>query len=173
MDTKEFLEQLQALIGGEVDVEEFSVGAAPRLYAQYRGYFVKVDFVADGELILDVNTLPPHHLRLRREGVVSRALAKLGVIGDHTTGDAVFDGDYLIDDATQEQAAAFLSPEVRSLIRRLEPFTLFALTHKEYRCLKHVSPLDDYPPQRAAADLDALIRIVELTQGVGGGHRAR
>ena len=173
MDTTEYLGELRGLIGGEIDAEELVVGSTPRLYAQYRGYFVKVDFVVHGEILLDINTPPPHHLRLRRQGVVSGALARLGVIGDHRTGDAVFDDDYLIDDATQEQVAAFLTPEVRSLVRRLEPFTLFALTHKEYRCLKHVSPLDAYPPQRAAADVDALVEIVELTQDVGGGHGAR
>lgn len=163
MDTKEFLEELQALIGGEVDVEEFSVGAAPRLYAQYRGYFVKADFVAHGELILDVNTPAPHHLRVRNEGFISRTLGRIGVVADHKTGDPAFDDQYVIDDATREQVAAFFTPEVIARIRRLEPFHLFALTHKEYRCQKLVD-LAEYTAQDAAADLDALVEIAELTK---------
>lgn len=58
------------------------VGAAPRLYAQYRGYFVKADFIAHGELILDVNTPAPHHLRVRKEGFISRTLGRIGVVAD-------------------------------------------------------------------------------------------
>ena len=143
------------------------VGAAPRLYAQYRGYFVKADFIAHGELILDVNTPAPHNLRVRNEGLLSRTLGRIGVVADHKTGDPAFDDQYIIDNATREQVAAFFTPEVIARIRRLEPFHLFALTHKEYRCQKLVD-LDEYAPQDAAADLDALVEIVELTRQTGG-----
>ena len=168
MDAREYLEALRSLVGGEIRTEEHNLGSPPSLWCHRRGHFVKFDFVVGGEIVLDVNTPPPHHLRLRKEGFVSRALGNLGVLADHKTGDPAFDDQYIIDNATREQVLKFLTPEVRSLIRRLEPFALFALTHKEYRCVKYVSSLEEYPPQDAAADVDTMIRIAELTQGSDG-----
>lgn len=165
MTSPEFLAQLRALLGGRVEGEEMILGSSPRIYTHCRGHFVKVDFVSESELLLEVNTRPPQPLRLRREGFVLGALAAIGILSDRKTGNEVFDGKYLIDYASQEWAAAALTGEVRELISNLEPFALFELTHKEYRCFKSVD-LDDYTPARAARDVEALLRITEITRGL-------
>lgn len=165
MTDEEFLAELGALIGGKVDREELIVGGTPRLYTHYQGYFVKVDFITAGELLLDVNTPPPQRLRIRREGFVSKTLGSLGIVCDRKVGDIDFDEKYLIDNASQEWAAQALSDQVRRLLAVLEPFALFELTNKEYRCLKAVD-ISDYTPSRAAEDVDAMVRIVELTRDV-------
>jgi hypothetical protein len=166
MTHKEFLAELGTLIGGKVDREEMIVGGAPRLYTDYHGYFVKVDFITGGELMLDVNTPPPQRLRIRREGFVSKTLGRLGIVCDRKVGDMDFDEKHLIDNASQEWAAQVLSGDVRRLLTALEPFALFELTNKEYRCLKAVD-ISDYTPSRAAEDVDAMVRIVELIRDVG------
>ena len=166
MNLEQFMDELRSLIGGEVDSEELVLGSAPRLYAHYRGHFVKVDFVLASELLLDVNTTPPHRLRVRRRGFAHRLLGRLGLAG-RKTGDAAFDARYIVDNATQEQAVAALSSEVRSLLAKLEPFDLFELTDKEYRCCKSVGSLAAYTPRDAVVDLDAMIGIAEAVGGEG------
>ena len=161
MTHTEWLTELASLIGGRVDNEELIVGGTPRLYTQYRGHFVKADFLVGSELILDVNTSPPQRLRIRREGIISKALGTLGILCDHKVGDAAFDEKYLIDNATQEWAAAVLCEEVRELLGKLEPFAFFELTNKEFRCFKSVD-IGDYAPGRAAADVDAMVGIADL-----------
>ena len=172
MDETAYLEELRSLIGGEIEAEQLALGSLPRLYANPRGHFVKLDFVVRGEIVLEVNTRPPHHLRLRKEGAITRALGRLRVLPDHKTGDPTFDDRYIIDNASQEQVTRLLTPEARSLITSLEPFALFELTQKEYRCLKDVRRLEDYPPERAAADLNTMIDLAELVARTVGPGKA-
>ena len=170
MKGMEFIEGVRALLGGEIDREEFIIGAQPRLYADYRGYGVKVDILIEGELLFVVCTPPPHQLRVRHEGTVSRALHHIGLTGHRTTGDSAFDDRYVLDFVSQEEVASLLSYEVRSLIVRLEPFVQIEFTHKEYRCLKAFKSFGDYRPAQVVSDLEALLRIVQLTSTLPGMH---
>ena len=138
----------------------------PRLYADHQGYSVKVDFIIDSELLLEVNTSPPHWLRVRKKGFVLRALGSLGLLSGRKTGDVSFDDWYIVDNATQEQASRFLCPEVRLLLMKLEPFARFDLTNNEYRCLKSVSSLEAYTPRHVVGDIDTMIRIIELARSI-------
>jgi len=165
MKPNEFLTELQSFLGGTIDSEDMVLGSTPRLNAHYRGYFVKVDFVVASELRIDINTRPPHRLRVRKEGFISRALGAFGLICDHKTGDALFDEKYVIDNASPEWAAKVLCQDIRTLLTDLEPFSFFELTNKDYRCLKSVH-IPEYEPSRAAKDVDTMIQIVELTQRI-------
>jgi len=165
MEPKEFLAELQSLIGGEIQAEQFNLSSPPRLNADYRGHFVKVDFVTGGELRIDVNTPPPNRLRIRKEGIVSRALGTLGIVCDHKTGDPEFDETYQIDNASAEWAAQALSPEVRKLLGDLEPFVFFEMTHKDYRCLKGIK-LSECLPSDVVSDVDTLVDIADLIQRI-------
>ena len=162
MEREEYLNELKSLIGGEIGGERGTVSGAPRLLAVYRGYSVKVDVVSNSDVILEVNTRTPHHLRIRKEGFVSRALDAVGIAIDAKIDDAEFDDTYRIDLATDEQVRSFLTPEVRALLKKLEPFALFRMTHLEYRCHRQVGELQHYPPQQAVNDLDTLIQIAEI-----------
>jgi len=164
MDCDRFLEELQSRLGGETRQEELVLGSAPRLYTHYQGFFVKFDFVTTAEIIIDVNTPPPHRLRVRKEGWLSRAADSVPLLADHKTGDEAFDREYEIDNATSEQVLRFFTDEVRSLIRSLEPFVSFELTHKEYRCFKVLESSEEYTPAKAHADIDALIRIARIAE---------
>ena len=42
----------------------------------------------------------------------------------------------------------------------------FELTNKEYRCFKDVD-LDEYSPAQAAKDVEAMLRIAEITRALG------
>ncbi len=163
MEVREYLEALSGLLGGKVHQEEFAYSTLPHLSALYRGRAIRVDFVHDGELVLDVDVHPPHHLRVRPKGLGCRLLGLIGIRPGHRTGDAVFDDDYLIDDATAEHVAAFFVPEAIALLRRLEPFYRFQLTHKEYRCIKHAPDLQAFPPERAAEDINVMMEVVDRT----------
>jgi hypothetical protein len=163
METRQYLGKLMTHLGGDVHQEEFALSTLPHLSAIYRGRAIRLDFVYEGELVLDVDVHPPHHLRIRPAGVGARILRLFGIRPGHMTGDDDFDRRYLVDDASAEQVRAFLTPEVKALLARLEPFYRFQLTHKEYRCVKHVPDLAAYPPHQAADDIDVLIDIAALT----------
>ncbi|NQT86053.1 hypothetical protein HQ560_04770 [bacterium] len=139
------------------------MGSLPRLLTVHRDRSVLVDFVSSGELVMDVNVRPAHSLRIRPVSLGARLLRMLGIRPGHRTGDAYLDDAYIIDHATQDDVQAFLTPEVIELLRRLEPFYRFQLTHKEYRCVKHVPDLVAYPPRRAAEDVDVMMAVVDLT----------
>ena len=91
--------------------------------------------------------------------------AKARLTSARSRVDIEFDGKYLIDNASQQWAAKALSDEVRKLLTSLEPFALFELTNKEYRCLKSVD-LPDYAPTDAAGEIDTMIRIVEIIRSM-------
>ena len=165
MEPKEFLAELQSLIGGKIQAEPFNLSSPPRLNVDYRGRFVKVDLVTGGELRIDVNTPPPHRIRIRKENFVSRALGSLGVVCDHKTGDPEFDDKYQIDNSDSDWAARALCPEVLQRLAALEPFHFFELTHKDYRCLKGVK-LSQYDPAHAARDVDAMVDIADLIEQI-------
>jgi len=161
MNTEEFLTQVLLFLGGSVKKEERTLGSSPHLYTDYSGYFVKLDFVTPGELRIDVNSKPPHRLRIRKENHVSRTLGNIGVVCDRKTGDTAFDNKYLVDNASSEWVSKALSDQVRNLLIALEPFEFFELTGRHYRCLKMVN-LSNYHPGDAAGNVNTMIRIVEL-----------
>ena len=164
MDVNKFLADLNSIIGGHVIREEYLPGNVPRILGEYKGYSVKIDFISASEFLIDINLKPPHVLRIQKEGFFSRLLEGVGISSDVKVGDTQFDDKYQIKYATEENAKAFLSPEVRSLLAKLEPFGLFELTHKEYRCLKFLNEITEYTVDDAIADLGIMIDIIESSK---------
>lgn len=173
MDVSEFLSELKARIGGSVDTEGApahsapslsETGRAPKLLAEYRGYFVTIDFIVVQELQLEVNVPPPHLLLLRPPGLLRRFLSSLGLPLGPRTRDPEFDQNFAIYYATKDEVRKTCTERFRQLVRALGPIIEFNMTRKDYQCLKSVE-LDRYKPEEALADLDTLIEIATVTGG--------
>lgn len=163
MRPTEFLQTVQERIGGDIPRhDDPAAELEPRLLADYKGRFVKLDFLSSTELILEVNAPPPHFLRISPENFASKALDKIGLSAEVKIGVPDFDSRYLIYNVSAERAKQTLTDEFRAILRDLEPFASFEMTHKEYRIFKDVHIDKDYTVDRALADLDRMIRLVKL-----------
>ena len=175
MDTNKFIEVLKEKAGGKIDNEgvsnkegmdtEIVFGRFPRLLTDYKGYFIKFDFIISTELLFEINTPPPHRLLVCPETMVSRLLDKMCLSPEVKIGDSSFDKKYLIQYAEPEMAKKILSDEGKKIITELEPFIKFEMTGKEYKLLKNLEK-KDYSPDDAMADMDRLILFVELCKNL-------
>lgn len=173
MTAQEFLEKLKEKTGGKIireDIDPMSYSSprggplprfCPRLYADYKQHYIKVDFIDAGELIYEVNMGTPHMLLIRPENVVSKLLDKINLSPEVKIGDAEFDASYIIQNVSEDNAKKTIGENFRRIIKGLEPFVEFEMTGKEYRLLKPVDITSSYTPEKAVQDLDALIDLVD------------
>lgn len=174
MTAQEFLEKLKEKTGGKIireDIDPMNYSSprpgplprfCPRLYADYKKHYIKVDFIDAGEILFEVNMGTPHMLLIRPETVVSKLLDKINLSPEVKIGDAGFDAQYIIQNVSEENAKKTISEKFRSVIKNLEPFIEFEMTGKEYRLLKLVNIAADYDTAKAVSDLDALIELVDV-----------
>lgn len=138
-------------------------GIFPRLLCEYKGHYIKFDFIIDTEFLMEVNTPPPHRLLVCPETMVSKLMDKAGLSAEVKIGDKEFDKKYLIQYAKQAIAEKLLGEEVRKLLTEMEPFIKFEMTNKEYIIIRNLGKIrKDYTPDNAIEDMDKLIKIAEL-----------
>ncbi|HNY12740.1 MAG TPA: hypothetical protein PKK26_14210, partial [Candidatus Wallbacteria bacterium] len=151
MTAQEFLEKLKEKTGGKIireDIDPTSHSSphsgplpriCPRLYADYKKHYIKVDFIDVGEILFEVNMGTPHMILIRPENVVSKLLDKINLSPEVKIGHAEFDAKYIIQNVSEENAKKTLGENFRRVIKNLEPFIEFEMTGKEYRLLKLVN----------------------------------
>jgi len=178
MTAQEFLEKLKEKTGGKIireDIDPMSYSSphsgplprfCPRLYADYKQHYIKVDFIDAGEILFEVNMGTPHMLLIRPENMVSKLLDKINLSPEVKIGDDAFDSRYIIQNVSEENAKKTISEKFRAVIKDLEPFVEFEMTGKEYRLLKPVNIASDYTTEKAVSDLDALIELVDVIKAV-------
>jgi len=169
----EFLEAVKKTTGGEI-IDESGRGSRrdtefrpfPRLMADYKKHYVKVDFIDYDRLLIEVNVTPPHRLLLLPETFVSKTLDKFGLSAEVKIGVDDFDSKYLIQYAEAELAKKTLDAKFREIFNKLEPVFEFELTDKEFRLIKLVDIEKDYSPKSALADLETMIEISDHVVGM-------
>ncbi len=166
MDPIKFLKEIQTNFNDSEFIEELVIGSVPRILAQYKGYFIKVDFVNTGELILEVNTIPPHFLMIRPTSWLAKFLPFM--FPDIEVGDHQFDEKYMIQNASSDKVEKTLTPEIRKILEKIAPFVTFEMTNKEYRIYKYVDLDYDYTIEKGMEDIDNLIKIVEIIKSIWG-----
>ena len=174
MTAQEFLEKLKEKTGGKIireDIDPMNYSSSrsgplprfcPRLYADYKKHYIKVDFIDAGEILFEVNMGTPHMLLIRPENVVSKLLDKINLSPEVKIGDASFDTQYIIQNVSEENAKKTINEKFKLVVKSLEPFVEFEMTGKEYRLLKMVDIASDYTPEKAVFDLDALMELVDV-----------
>lgn len=133
-----------------------------RVCHSLRGFHVCVEFVTEDRLLMVVDALPCHRLLLTPETDVTHELHRLGIPHETEIGVPEVDERYVIKNAPREKARTILGPEFLEALRELEPFDEFEMGNRNYRLLKATGP--GYDADKANADLDLLVRLVELTQ---------
>lgn len=154
MTTERFLEDLADEIGGSVQ--------ADRVRFSLRGFAGSVEFISEDRLLVVVEAVPCHRLLLTPESDVTQELHRLGIPHETEIGVPDVDERYVIKNAPQEKARTILGPEFLEALRELEPFDELEMGTRNYRLLKTRG--QDYDTAHAAADLDQLVRVAELTQ---------
>ncbi len=164
MEPREFLFDLQSIIGGEVAGGGASFPGPHRLAATRNGHRVVLDFVRSWQVRIDVVTPPPHRLRVRHQSVSRQDFGAPDLMScDAKTGDQEFDSEYVIDSNDADWAMFALSPQVRQLMGDLDELAFLELTDVSYRCLKEFC-IGHYQPRQAVRDIETMIKIAEHVQ---------
>ncbi len=166
MEPLQFLEELKAIIGGNIVQEQVhgvsfdDARGLPHILVDHRGFSVKIDFIIKEELQFTVYSTPPRYLTIRGWTLFERILSwccLLGAtrfpVGDETR--------FFLLGISESDAAQYFTARRARIITDLFPF--IELEHKEmvYRCLKGVFIGSDYTAPQAAKDLDLLLDYVE------------
>jgi len=164
MKTIDFITQLQAKMGGEIDYKDMvrfreTVKGIPRLLLDFDGNHVRFEIQNQTELVLNVYQVPPHQLKIYHENFATKILDKLHLHSEVKIGDQEFDAKYIIEFTTPEKAQATITPQFKEALLNLEPFKLFEMKKRDYILLKNIN--NSYDLNDAERDILNMVKIVQ------------
>ncbi|MCK5684245.1 hypothetical protein KAJ27_08985 [bacterium] len=164
MKPYEFLNECSKfLTNNEIDKEEkldrggLTMASQPRLYGEYKGHHVKVDFVVKGVLIIEVLEKPNCTFTIARHTFLSRILGK--IFGGVRTGDRDFDYEYMLMNFDKDFSGLIFSKENVSRFIKFKPFEQLQFSVRDYKVKKFIN--NKYTPDSARNDLDRLLELNE------------
>jgi hypothetical protein len=167
----DFINELQLRLSGKVSSDK-PVGlnilepAFPKLFTQYKGYSIQVDFRNEQELEISVLKEPPHQMVIIPKGFFKSLLTILKLNADERTGNPRFDRHFLVQDIPQELVKKTLEPNVIDLINRLMPFYYFHFHRWKYYVRKDVTIYHEYRIDNCIMDIELLIELVKVVEKI-------
>ncbi len=130
-----------------------------RLSIIYMNLGLKVSFIAEEELHLEINSKPPFFLFIKPESKMVKLGKILHVVSEVEVFDDKFNEKYLIQDIPRELAEKIINPEFIQIFTKLEPIIEFKMNNLEYQLIKNVPK--EYSPEDAVNDFENLITLRE------------
>jgi hypothetical protein len=164
MDYNQFVKDLSVCFQNPVIDNEKSYSFSPRtpvtsVYGIVGGYGITFGFSASKEVKIIVNKKPPHYMYVSPSNLLTKFSDALKISGAVKSDDFEFDTTYSVRNTGKQAAKKTLVSENITLIKKLDPFAYFEMTHKIYKFVKDVN--NNYTVRNAEDDLNNLAKFVK------------
>ena len=135
MEQRKLLKAVKAELGGEIDKTLYIRDNAFLCYdCDIDGTFVKLKFISNSEISIDLNYKPPFYMEIHPQNKLIPLLSKFKLFPHFA-----LEIPYYIKFLSEENREQLLTPKLIDLLKELAPFALIKFTHKELRIIKNIN----------------------------------